>query len=120
MKKFHKDVYLPKVKFFGSVRLAYGSHALSAAQEDRYGDLTAYLPKEYTPDLAHVVELELEGRAIEKVVFRLPEVAPGLDLCLVVIPGRTKGTWFVKTVWANETNDAHRTLRNRSQFATSL
>lgn len=114
---FHRDVYLPPCVRLPAapVALAVSAHAAAAAHADRYGDLSAYLPAAVVPAEWTPVEVETDARlAPTKVLYRRT-VKAGLDLCLVVLL-TAPGSGLVKTVWANRTADAHRTL-DRSRYA---
>lgn len=103
---FHKDVFAP-VRLFqspGRVSLRYSTHALKAAVEDRYGDLTSYLPDYIDFDTAEIVEVEVcNGRIVKRVV----RVAVTADLALVLA---VQSDGLVRTVWANLHSDTHATL----------
>lgn len=108
-KLFHKDVYAPAVLFRspGFIRLKYGPHALLAAAEDRYGDLTRYLSPYMDFDRAEIVEVELgeDGQILKRVArFQVSE-----DLVLVVV---VAANGFVRTVWGNKASDTHSTLNH--------
>lgn len=110
---FHKDVFAPDFVFQANdiVKLRYGPHAMEAAETDRYGDLRPHLPRVVDlgdPDIS-VVEVELmrnaEKVSISKRVVRYP-VSAKLTLVLVIT-----ADGFVRTVWGNETDDNHSTLK---------
>ncbi len=107
---FHKDVYAPSLLFKppGVLFLRYSRHALSAAHEDRYGDLTRHLRPKLYVDRDDIVEVECEvtGRIVKRVIRR--QVDDHLDLVWVV-----KADGFVKTVWGNRHDDRHPTLDRR-------
>ena len=111
MRYFHREVYMPKTVRFSSATfsLRYSRHAAEEAQGDRLGDLTMLLPTTYRIDPAQVVEAGMpDGHAIvTHLLVRIP-AAPGVDLCLALAPNEEGLT--VKTVWANRSNDSHRTL----------
>lgn len=94
-------------------RLRYIDHALKASLDDRYGNLSPYLPRQLdasSPDVAFVeVEMTASG-CVEKVVVRLRTAlqyrGEAVDLVLVVLRNGT-----VKTVWGNVASDNHATLR---------
>jgi hypothetical protein len=112
---FHKDVYAPAVLFRspGYMRLRYSRHALDAARDDRYCDLTPYLTMYMDFDTAEIVEVELDEEGqISKRVARF-QVEDDLVLVVAVVPDGGDG--FVRTVWANEMDDIHSTL-DRSKF----
>lgn len=108
---YHKDVYAPESVFAspGVTRVRYSSHAVQAAEDDRYGDLSRYLRPYVDINEAEIIEVEVLGGVISKRVLRVP-VADDLVLVMVV-----KADGFVKTVWGNLASDTHKTL-NRSRF----
>jgi hypothetical protein len=105
---FHKDVYAP-VRLFqtpGALSLHYTRHALLAAHEDRYGDLTGHLSAKLVVASSEIVEVEcaMTGRILKRVIRH--QVTARLDLVWVVmVDGR------VKTVWGNLHDDHHKTLK---------
>ncbi len=113
-KRFHKDVFLPNVKLPNEPKaLEYTRHALAAAADDKYGDLTSFLPLELNPAECELVECRLEGKRVTQLLLRF-NVAVGLDLVMAV------GTGFrVYTVWGQQSNDQHKTL-NRSLYETKV
>ena len=110
MKLYHVNVFLPAdLKDSlprGIFKLCYTDHAKRAAASDRYGQTP--LPDKINTFYAKVIEVETDtvGR-VNKVVYRVP-VSFTMDLCLAVIPQRN--SFVVKTVWQNESSDAHKTL----------
>lgn len=94
--------------------MTYSRHARQAALEDRYGTIQD-LPGTLDLSKADPVEVSTEEgvRKVTKVVYRTRH-SDTLDLVLVVVPER--GGFFVKTVWLNETNDKHTSLR-RERYA---
>lgn len=110
-KRYHKDVYAPPELFYspGVVRLRYSLHALRAAEGDRLGNLSYYLPTVLDFDTAEIVEVELDASAghISKRVARL-KVLDDLAIVLVVADNGT-----VCTVWGNREADRHESLRKR-------
>jgi hypothetical protein len=112
---FNEAVFMPRLRMPNrEMPLRYGRHALEAAQNDRYGNLTQHLPETVNPTLCQVVEAELTGTKLTKLVLR-KTLGNGLDLVLVLTPQ----DGFVRTVWGQQTNDAHGTL-NRNRYATTL
>ena len=92
----------------GSFKLRYGPHAMRAAGNDRYGDLTNLLPGELDTTKAKLVEVEMdEGRTV-KLVYRV-KANRDLDLVIAVCPGEP--SWFVRTTWGNRRDDRHWTLQ---------
>lgn len=109
---FHKDVYAP-VQLFkspGALSLQYSRHALTAAHEDRYGDLTDHLLPKLFVASAEIVEVEcaVTGRILKRVIRH--QVTERLDLVWVVL-----ANGVVKTVWGNLHDDRHKTL-NRGRY----
>ncbi len=120
MRLYHKDIGLPPAAVAALPRrrevLTYTQHARRAAETDRYGDLSRWLPRLLDFRCVTVVEVGLEDGTLRHVLVRytMPGTAPALDLVLAL--KRLPGQWIVKTVWANETNDTHNTL-DRSRYA---
>lgn len=110
---YHKDVFAPAPLFRspGVLRVKYGTHAVNAAEQDRYGDLSRYLTPYIDMDEAEIVEVEVTDGRITKRVVRVP-IRNELDIVLVIA-----ADGFVRTVWGNKYSDAHRTL-DRSKYAT--
>lgn len=110
MALYHADVFLPKrvrnMVVAGKHTLAYSQHAMRESTSDRYGKLS--LPVSIVVGPSDIVEIEEYSGTVRKYVIRVP-LNDRLDLCLAVIP-EGKGRLFVKTVWANEVNDTHKTL----------
>ena len=113
---YHKSVgYPPDLEFprkFNptSVELDYGDHAKRASYEDKYGKLT--LPQRIDLRRVEIVEVSAIGNTITKVVARTGYgQRKGIILVLVI----TIPDGFVKTVWANEANDRHKSL-DRSRY----
>lgn len=104
-------VVLPR----GELSLSYSNHAKLAAKNDRYGDITNFLPttlnmevKETRVFEATVIESEQANKLGAKLVkfgVRLP-IDSNRDLVMVVTRDN-----MVKTVWVNHKNDKHVTLR---------
>lgn len=88
---------------FGQMLLEYSTHARTAAQNDRYGDIS--LPLSLDTHQATVIEIEMFGNKTTKVLYRVPYNAQH-DLMIALIPDRR----YVKTVWLNRKDDAHKTL----------
>lgn len=104
---YHKDVFAP-AQFFrspGKLDVRYTMHALRAASEDRYGNLTRFLNSQVNLDDAELVEVEVEAGRPVKWVARF-HVDGDLDLVMVIMSNGT-----VKTVWGNLASDKHRTLQ---------
>lgn len=109
---FHKDVYAPAELFKspGSLRLHYTRHALAAAHDDRYGDLSQFLAQKLiiVPDEIIEVECAVTGELLKRVVRH--QVSARLDLVWVVMVNGV-----VRTVWGNLHCDHHKTL-NRDRY----
>lgn len=118
MALFHYQICMPselKTPIFKG-ELKYTRHAQEAAQTDRYGLIS--LPKEVNFDNGLLIEAEAIKEASGKLfcfkqVWRV-QYDETRDLCLVVT---NEGA--VKTVWINERNDSHRTLK-RYLYARSI
>ncbi len=108
---YHKDVFAPAAIFQspGVMRVRYGHHAVTAAQEDRYGDLSRYLTPYIDLDETEIVEVEVTHGEVTKRVVRLPL---NEELVLVLVVG---ADGFVRTVWGNMASDVHKTL-DRSKY----
>lgn len=110
---YHKDIGFPTDAslprgFSPVVRLNYGGHARQEAMTDRYGDLR--LPDVIDIRKGDLFEVGVTGNTVTKMAVRMP-YNDKIDLVIVFMPERG----FVKTVWANEKNDQHRTL-NRARY----
>jgi hypothetical protein len=100
---FHKDIGIPATLAGPrpGLRLNYSNHAKRAALDDGLKSVPASLPAQFT-----VIEVEsLRGQPLKWVV-RMERENTTRDLVLVVQPDG-----FVRTVWTNERNDAHKTLK---------
>lgn len=109
---FHKDVFAPAQLFKapGPLHLHYTRHALEAAHDDRYGDLSRFLSERLLVAHGEVIEVEcaMTGRILKRVIRH--QVTDKLDLVWVVMHDG-----LVKTVWGNLHDDHHRTL-NRGKY----
>lgn len=94
--------------FSPMVRLRYGTHARQEAFADRYGILD--LPETIDIRKADIVEIGVTGNTVTKIVARIPHDEKK-DIVIVFLPA----DGFVKTVWANEKNDNHKSL-NKSKY----
>lgn len=117
-RKYHRDIYFPawfepELYQRGTLRPEYSNHARWSATDDRYGPLE--LPERIELGQFSVVEMRAEGQQVTALVIRGPHT-PGLDICLVLKRGSRE--WLCVTVWANERNDAHRTL-NRDLYESA-
>lgn len=120
MARYHADVYLPKLPA-ATFTLFYSYHAKEAALDDGYANLQPFLPRTIETQKVRMVEVDThvnaKGREIvDKLLVRF-SIGNGLDLCMVLL-AQPNGAWLVKTVYANRSDDTHRTLRNRSDFET--
>lgn len=104
-KLYHKDIGFPfKVTLPKILSLSYSSHAIRAAENDKYGRI--FLEPFYSTEKAELIEMETIGNSVAiKVVLRKPYTEK-LDLCTVI----ALGDMIVKTVWLNRNNDSHFTL----------
>lgn len=118
---FHADIGFPppltKESFRIRARLTYSGHAISAAQNDRYGHIE-------TPDTVDTagwepIELKLhpDTGKVARVLFRSPADDRGLCTCMVLAPTGERRHWRVITLWLNEADDDHATL-DRSTYMT--
>ena len=110
---YHEDIGFPTNAslppgFSPVIRLRYGGHARQEAMIDRYGDLK--LPDVIDIRKGDLFEVGVTGNTVTKMAVRMP-YDDRIDLIIVFKPR----DGFVKTVWANEKNDKHRTL-NRSRY----
>lgn len=112
-KLYHKDIYMPAeidraltnaANRGATIELKYSGHAINASKNDRYGKIN--LPKTLNTAEATFVEVELTGRAITKVVYRVRHDSRN-DLVIVVMIQ----TGLVKTVWLNSRTDKHSSLK---------
>jgi hypothetical protein len=120
---FHVDVGLP-VNALNAVagksfRLVYTRHAMLQAGLDRYGWVKP--PKSITVDPATVFELTQECGALKKFGVRLTSgfLAERRDVDLILILILDGDCLVVKTLWLNERNDKHQTLRKDRYEKTS-
>lgn len=113
MSLYHKDIGFPKGfnAQVGTRMLIYTKHAKNAALNDRYGVIN--LPKYVDTKNAQIIEAEVAGKIVTKLVYRV-SYSKDLDLSIAVIPVDDK--FLVKTVWLNKRTDIHKTL-NRSVYA---
>ncbi len=105
---YHKDIGFPKGAnlpdgFSPVIRLRYGPHAMKAADDDRYGRLN--LPAVIDIRKGELFEIGVTGNTVTKMAVRMP-YDNKIDLILVFGPR----DGFVRTVWANEKGDKHKTL----------
>jgi hypothetical protein len=107
-KGFPEDVRLPR-GFSPVIRLRYGSHARQESLADRYGNIK--LPETIDVRKGDIFEIGVIGNVVSKMAVRFP-YNDKLDMVLVIQPS----DGFVRTVWANEKGDTHKTL-NLSKYA---
>lgn len=90
----------------GRVLLNYSAHARIRAEERGLP-----MPPEIRVVKGMIVEAEIDGLQLSKVITRVPGLVVGVDVVFVLIPERrTSGIWFVKSIYANDVNDLHATL----------
>lgn len=110
MSKYHAQISLPKFVRQalpkGTFELAYSQHALSAAADD---GITPLLIQNLDTSKCILIEVETNNQDIHKVVYRIL-TGTRVDLCIAVVVNEGL-PWRVKTVWANDRNDRHKTLR---------
>ncbi len=112
---FHRDLGFAPIVTRALCRLAtssfrprYSMHSLRAALDDRYGPFVP--PARITINVPEVVEVEISGLCITKVVVRIPcPKRDGFDLMLA-LTDFAADTVTVKTCWLNRTTDTHTTL----------
>lgn len=114
---YHINLGLPKTLKLPTGRkpIKFTNHAREAAQNDRYGSFSRYLPLHtfFNPINAELVEVEtIDGVNPTKVVYRLP-LAPNSDKVLVLALAPYDDCYVAKTAWLNEASDKHRTLNVR-------
>jgi len=114
---YHMELGFPStfVKPSGRKELDYGSHAMSATLDDRYGRIPVL--NSINVDKLQMVELGVDSGSgrVSKIVYR-GHLDEERDMCIVVIPKPPGQKWFVKTVWINLRSDQHRTL-DESKYA---
>lgn len=92
----------------GAFPLKYSQHALHAAADDFIGPLQ--LPSWIVTSTARAVEVGLENGVVVHVLYRISYYEdPAFDLCLACTP--VKGKMLVKTVWSQNVDDNHATLK---------
>ncbi len=103
-KLYHKDIGFPDFNIKkATLKVQYTRHALRAARNDRYGDIT--LPKTVKLTMDNIVEIGLVGQSITKVVTRQKH-CNRFDLVVVLSTPSLR----VRTVWLNEISDKHNSL----------
>lgn len=105
---FHKDVYLPDHLIEcvpATLYLTWSSHALSARKSDRYGSIKHF--DKINVDADTIIEISEESGGY-KILLRL-DYDEKFDISVVIlIRGETH---LVKTVWLNDKQDKHSTLK---------
>ena len=89
-------------------KFIFTKHAILACVNDRYGVI--HPPKSISLTEKDIVEIEVENGHVDKVVARIP-YDDFSDLIMVFIPEIGIGEGIVKTVWKNDKNDKHSTLK---------
>lgn len=107
-KGYPDNLVLPR-GFSPVIQLRYGSHARLEAMQDRYGDIQ--LPRSIDIRTGDIFEIGVTGNTVTKMGVRF-HYDDKLDLILIISPA----DGFVRTVWANEKTDTHKTL-NLSKYA---
>ncbi len=111
--KFHAEIWLPNLKGLpaGKVALAYTTHAVEAAAEDRYQGLPDLLPLELDTKVARLIEVGTTRQLVPlSCLYRL-DLDGHWDLCVVIRPPVAPATaWVGVTVWTNHKRDRHATL----------
>jgi hypothetical protein len=107
-KGFPDDLTLPR-GFNPQMRLRYGGHARQESLADRYGNIK--LPDAIDIRKGDIFEVGVVGNMVTKMAVRFPYDEKH-DIVLVIQPA----DGFVRTVWANEKSDTHKTL-NLSKYA---
>lgn len=112
MSLYHFEVGFPSgfTGKVGIVPIRTTAHARNAAENDRYGKFQ--IPAEIDTNKALVIEAEIYGATISKIVYRV-KYNDTTDLIMVCIPER--GYFTLKTVWGNLASDKHKTL-DRSRY----
>jgi len=109
MALFHADIRLPQgfVAPTGTVALEYSRHAIAECNRDRYGKIRQF--GRISLSRFRVIEVETDdrtGKVVKLVIRGAYEL--GMDVVMAVNP--RPGSWLVRTVWLNSSQDAHRTL----------
>lgn len=110
---YHKDIGFPDDVEFPRgfqpvIALNYGNHAREEAMADRYGMMR--LPHRVDLRKGQTIEIGVQGNVITKLVVRFSYDEEKDIIFVITLP-----SCFVKTVWANEKTDQHKTL-NRSRY----
>jgi hypothetical protein len=98
--EFGFDMELPDCIYI----LRYTKHALTQANNDRYGKIKLKLTFDTRRATPIEVEIDSTGR-ISKIVYRV-DYSDSHDAIYVIVPYNSA----VKTVWLNEKSDTHPTL----------
>lgn len=105
-KLYHEKLGIPK-EFktrFGRIPLTYTFHACDRAFEKAGREFA--VPNYLDTNTARVIEVEVVDGVPIKVVYRTA-LNNREDICLAVL----LHSWRVKTIWLNDTNDDHSTLK---------
>lgn len=91
------------------MNLTYSRHSLTECLKDRE---TLVPPKALKLTEADIVEIETDDKRpiVNKVVARIKGSTTN-DIVMVILPEFAVGEGFVKTLWLNDVNDHHTTLR---------
>lgn len=105
---YHSEIGFP-AKFYKKwpekmmINLYHSSHAVKAANNDRYGKIS--LPNMLEVNRSDIFELELDQRGqVIKFCIR-KEYNSEYDLCLAI-----SADFTIKTCWLNSRQDNHKTL----------
>jgi subtilisin-like proprotein convertase family protein len=115
---YHREVYLPNNilnALEGEFKIIYGIHAIKQARV-KYGLRGQDLPSSAQTTIANIIEVEIIGNRIVKIVVRLPFDNRD-DICVPLIP-QSPGELFAKTMWLNSRSDRHRTL-DKAKYAVA-
>ncbi len=111
---WHRDIGFPgwfNAKPTGVIPIKWTDHALEAAANDRYVQLTV-VPTQIDLSTFEVIEMRTDQERPHHpvgLVLRKPW-AHGLDSVLALRWHHVTGSWRVTTVWFNMTTDTHGTL----------
>ena len=109
---YHKNLGIPAqlmVVLSGlKVALTFSRHAKMECLHDKRELI--FPPLEVNISPSNIVEVDAEGRVINKVLVRFP-YSDKSDLLMALIPEPAVNMAHVKTCWLNDVNDNHATLR---------
>lgn len=110
---YHKQIGLPITvnKALGHYVCKFTMHSLVACLNDRYGKVKPPLEIDVTKE--NVIEIEILGQSIAKVVIR-QAYNQDKDLSMALIPDGNRA--IVKTLWLNDKADNHQTLDESKYF----